>query len=153
MIDTVVLTMQNADKIIWEPDRFSPSLRDVRQKVSQSFGARLFTKYTYNIPAKHGYFPRLTVNPRWQNGIQIPLRIEFSVPKLLFGNNVDELGQNDWETVIATLKSKLSQMGVKVFSAQLENALVSAVHFSKNIVLSPHYTASIALKTLGKVDV
>lgn len=153
MIDTVVLTMPNADKIIWEPDLFTPSLRGVSSDSTEGFGAKLFNKYTYNIPSKLGYFPRLTVTPRWNHGLQIPLRIEFSVPKLVLGNNLDELEEKDWDRVITTLKSKLSQMGVKVFSAQLENAAVSAVHFSKNIVLTDHYTATMAIKTLGKLDV
>lgn len=153
MIDTIILTIPNADKLIWEPDRFTPSLRGVRDNAEKGFGARLFMKYTQNINSKHGYYPRLTVTPRWDNGLQIPLKIEFSIPKLIFGNNLDEVCDSDWDLIVATLQKKLSEMGIKIFTANLENAPVSAVHYSKNVVLSKHITATSAIKTLSKLDV
>lgn len=153
MIDTIILTIPNADKLIWEPDRFTPTLKGIRENAEKGFGAKLFMKYTQNINSKHGYYPRLTVTPRWNNGLQIPLRIEFSVPKLLYGNNLDELEDKDFPLVIETLKKKLEEMGVRVFTANLESALVSGLHFGKNIVISGHYTATSAIKIISKCEV
>lgn len=153
MIDTIILTIPNADKLIWEPDRFTPTLKGIRENAEKGFGARLFMKYTQNINSKIGYYPRLTVTPRWDNGLQIPLKVEFSIPKLIYGNNLDEVEDKDWGLIISTLQKKLLEMGVRLFSSQLENAPVSTVHYSKNIVLSDHYTASSAIKALSKLDV
>jgi len=74
------------------------------------------------------------------------LAIEFSAPKLLYGNNFDELTENDFTPVIELLQSKLKEMGVGVFTNILEIAPVSVVHYSKNIPLTdgttPHYLIS-----------
>lgn len=155
MIDTIILTIPDADKIIYEPERFSPSLEGIRRKAEGNFGARLFTRHTLNIPAKKGYYPNLTVTPRWQRGkgLQVPLRIQFSAPKLIFGNNVDELTDDDFPRVVEILRQKLDLIGVRPYVHQLEEASVSAVHYSKNISLRNHYTASSAINILSKLDV
>lgn len=155
MIDSIILTLPDADKIIWEPERFTPSLEGIRRKAEGNFGARLFTRHTLNIPAKNGYYPNLTVTPRWQRGkgLQVPLRIQFSAPKLIYGNNVDELTDDDFPKVVEALQNKLKLLGVRLFVHQLEEAPTSAVHYSKNFVLRNHYTASSAINILSKLDV
>ncbi|MBI2596364.1 hypothetical protein HYW46_06545 [Candidatus Daviesbacteria bacterium] len=152
MIDTVILTMQLDKTLVTDPDKFTPSLRWLKES-DRGFGARLFTKYTQNINQKYGYYPRLTVTPRWKGYLEIPLKIEFSVPKLLYGNNLDEVSEDDFERVIEVLQSKLKEMGIRVFPEQLRNALVSAVHYSKNIPLSHFVTASWVISVLSKLDV
>ncbi|KKQ41577.1 MAG: hypothetical protein US60_C0035G0001, partial [Microgenomates group bacterium GW2011_GWC1_37_8] len=74
------------------------------------------------------------------------LKIELSLPKLLFGNNFDELSIDDFDPVTKLLKSRLKDMGVMVWEKFLLNAPVSAIHYSKNIPLTdgstPHYLIS-----------
>ena len=74
------------------------------------------------------------------------LTIELSLPKLLFGNNFDELVLSDFNPVTILLKSRLKDMGIMVFTKVLENAPISAIHYSKNIPLTdgttPHYLIS-----------
>jgi len=65
----------------------------------------------------------------------VPLRIEFSAPKLIFGNNFDEVTENDFGRIITTLLEKLSFMGISINRAILEQAPVSAIHYCKNIPL------------------
>ena len=57
------------------------------------------------------YKPRLTLIRRWDGtkGI-ITLKIEFSIPKLLFGNNFDELSDNDFSDTIKRLRERLLDM-------------------------------------------
>jgi hypothetical protein len=155
MIDTIILTIPDADKIIWEPERFTPSLQGIRSKAKGNFGARLFTRHTLNIPAKKGYYPNLTVTPRWQRGkgLQIPLRIQFSAPKLVYEDNINELTDECFPLVVKILQEKLKLLGVRLFASQLENALASSVHYSRNIVLKNHYTTSSAINILSKLDV
>ena len=153
MIDTVILTIPVSHTWIQEPDKFQPSLRGLKDVIERGLGARLFAKYTYNMPKSEGYYPRLTVTLRWDKGYQLFLKIEFSIPKLLFGNSLDEVEDKDFDEVVNILKNKLSEMGIRIFTEQLKNALVSAIHYSKNILLSKPYTASMVIKNLGKLDV
>ncbi len=94
------------------------------------------------------YKPRLTMTKRFNTtGRQeATLSIEFSAPKLLFGNNFDELTDNDFPLVIDKLEEVLKTMGIRVFHKLLLSAPVSAVHYSKNIPLTdgttPHYLIS-----------
>lgn len=152
MIDTVILTMQLDKTFVTDPDKFTPSLKWLKER-NQGFGGRLFTKYTQNINQKYGYYPRLTVTPRWKGYLEVPLKIEFSVPKLLYGNNLDEVSEDDFERVVEVLQSKLKEMGIRVFPEQIRKTLVSAVHYSKNVPLSHFVTASWVIKILSKLDV
>lgn len=97
------------------------------------------------------YFPRLTGYSR-RFGQDANVRIEFSVPKLVFLNNLEELEDSDFELVIETLQERLRDLGVIVSKNILENASVSSVHFSKNIPLKNGYTVNYLISEMGKVN-
>jgi hypothetical protein len=80
------------------------------------------------------------------------LKIEFSVPKLIYGNNFAEIADQDFDAVAEALYQRLIEMGVVISRADLENASVSAFHPSKNIMLSDGYTASAVAKELAKIN-
>lgn len=156
MIDTVALTIQAGRYYLLSPDRFSPSARELLTPNGPTIRGG-FLKYVHNATkadtARFGYLPKLTITHRIIGGkIRTPLRVEFSVPKLFFGDNVNELSDSDFEAVLCTLAEKIGQMGIKVTKDALRAAEVSAVHFGKNIVLSDGYTVSSAIRELGKID-
>lgn len=64
------------------------------------------------------------------------LKIEFSAPKLLFGNNFIELQYKDRLQAIMKLVGVLRQMGVITTEEIIANAPVSRIHYSKNIPLT-----------------
>ncbi|MCX6739465.1 MAG: hypothetical protein NT098_05485 [Candidatus Parcubacteria bacterium] len=97
------------------------------------------------------YFPRLTGYSR-RFGQDENIRMEFSAPKLLYLNNLDELEEKDFSALIETLQKQLRIMGVIVEKTVLENASVSSVHYSKNILLEGGYTASYLISEMNKVD-
>jgi Holliday junction DNA helicase RuvA len=97
------------------------------------------------------YFPRLTGYKR-QFSQEANVRMEFSVPKLLYLNNLEELEDKDFPKVIEALQDRLKTMGVIVTKSVLENASVSSVHFSKNIVLQDGYTVSHLISEMNKVN-
>ena len=78
--------------------------------------------------------------------------IEFSIPKLLFGNNFDEVEEKQFEEIIKRLRDILDHMGVQVLPETLRGASVSAIHYSKNIPLMDYSTPSMILKELSKID-
>ena len=97
------------------------------------------------------YFPRLTGYKR-QFSQEENVRIEFSAPKLLYLNNVDELEDKDFSLIIDTLQDRLKTMGVIVARPLLENASISSIHFSKNILLKNGYTVNYLISEIGKVN-
>jgi hypothetical protein len=144
-----------------QPEKFDPPITLAAEHLRAMKGAR-FMKYTQNpskITYKNGnYAPRLTITTRkarkiGRYPIDIDLKIEFSAPKLLFQNNLDELADLDFESVVNILHTRLMEMGVFVKKQALIEAQVRAVHFSKNIPLTDFYTASLAIKELYKLDV
>jgi hypothetical protein len=97
------------------------------------------------------YFPRLTgYRRKFRNDANV--RIEFSMPKLLYLNNLDELEDKDFGEVIRSLRARLRIMGIIVMTTVLERAPVSSVHFSKNIQLKDGYTTNHLISEMNKVD-
>jgi hypothetical protein len=97
------------------------------------------------------YFPRLTGYKR-RFGDDANVRIEFSVPKLLLLNNLDEVTEKDFTKIISVLYDRMAEMGVIVPKTVLKSANVSSVHYSKNIALTNGYTASYILSEINKID-
>ena len=103
---------------------------------------------------KWSYLPRLTGYKRkWLDDKDKNIRIEFSVPKLLFLNNLDEVQQSDFPLVVDALQKRLNAMGITAEKEILENASVSSVHFSKNIQLEDGFTASYVISEMNKVNI
>lgn len=161
MIDTIVLTLKRGMYTIFEPDRFSPSTRGLTDPTVGYYrlGGRSNITCKQNPTPnelKNGiYKPRLTVTKRInrEGNFEIPLKIEFSIPKLLYGNNFDELTDADFPAVIQKLKSVLKEMGVGMFERFLINAPVSSVHYSKNIALTDYTTPYTYLSQLTKLNI
>lgn len=114
-----------------------------------------YTKYVRNpsrLEKETGmYFPRLTGYKR-RFGLDENVRVEFSAPKLLYLNNLDELEDGDFQKIVHVLRKRLEKMGVLLTDSVIENASVSSVHFSKNILLKDGYTVTYVISQLGKID-
>lgn len=158
MIDTIVLVLKQGMFTILEPDRFEPSARWLKDD-QLSLGGRGYIPSKQNpTPSelKSGiYKPRLTLTKR-MNGYrnyEITLKIEFSLPKLIYGNNFDELEDKDFAVIVEKLRLILKDMGVLVFSEKIDEALVSAVHYSKNIPLTDGSTPYQYIKKIAEANV
>jgi len=157
MIDTVVLLLDKQDYIISKPHRFNPSAEGLMFKPYYPKSNQGYFKSINNPKKKeiqkHGYLPRLTLIARNnKDKFLLQLRIEFSAPKMLYGNNFDELCNDDIDQLITVLKSKLRIMGIATSYDRLRVARVSAIHYSKNIILDQHVSCSFVLNELRKVD-
>ena len=143
MIDTMKLTL--------DKNMISILNKDLFQKEKQNASRGYFT--LVQNPTKEElrggiYKPRLTLTKRFNvsGRFEQTLSVELSLPKLLHGNNFDELKNEDFKQVAELLQKKLNEMGVSIFWGLLINAPVSTVHYSKNIPLTdgstPHYLIS-----------
>lgn len=150
MIDTVVLLIPK-EKMLFIDESSTGALPWQLQSVTDNY-----QKFVKNPPKRMKisglYYPRLTGYKRNTFIRDDNVRIEFSAPKLLYNNNLDELEDTDFVMVIEALKSRLRDMGVIVENTTLEQASVSSVHFSKNILLTDGYTARHLISEMNKVD-
>jgi len=78
------------------------------------------------------YYPKVTICKQGRN---YNLIVEFSAPKIIFGENLSELDNTYFEDLIRKLITRLNEMGVIVNSKNLINADVISLHASKNIFL------------------
>lgn len=160
MVDTIVLTLKQGMFTIMEHDRFSPSTKGLYDSSNYyRLGGRSNMTCVQNptqSELKNGILkPRLTVTKRMNRdrNFEITLKIECSLPKLIFGNNFDELKDSDFDLVVSILKQKLKDMGVYLFEKNLVIAPVSAIHYSKNIALSDFSTPYTYLEMMSKVNI
>lgn len=149
MIDTIVLSLTPEMYQISEPDKFKPTAHwaslakaiEDRSKAKASF-------ILHNPISKQNvtkkellngiYKPHLTLAYcRNIQGIVEPLlKIELSLPKLLYGNNFNELEYKDFKAIVDKLVVVLARMGIMVTPESLTNAPILAIHYSKNIPLT-----------------
>ncbi len=113
MIDTIVLMLTN-DKYQIINDNFkSKSPKGIYKPHIYLFRKNSFSQKTEQV-----------------------LKIELSLSKLFFGNNFNELQYKDFSSLNKKLFDVLQKMGIQTTESLLSNALVSAVHYSKNIPLT-----------------
>lgn len=160
MIDTIVLLFRSHMFTIIDHSKFSPSTHGLYDKINPyRLGGRSNMKCQQN-PTKSElingiYKPRLTVTKRINkfSQFELTLKVELSIPKLLFGNNFDEVDETDFIKVLPILKKKLNDMGVLIFEKCIPIATVSAIHFSKNIALTDFSTPFTYLKEISKCNI
>jgi hypothetical protein len=154
MLDTVVINLNYGDFKINKPDRFTPHAGFASNPM---YGDKGIIKCYYNPSKKEkvqGYLPRVTLfkKPFGEYSKSIWLKIEFSAPKLIFGNNFEELQDDDFDSVIIALLDGLKRMGIDTSAEHLINARISAIHYSKNILLERETPCHVLIQMLEKAD-
>ena len=131
MIDTIVLTFTSNMYRITEPDKFRPSARWIENPSLMSCDIRSKQNTTKKELSRGIYKPSLTLsNCIGPSGLgDIMLKVELSLPKLLFGNNFQELQYKNFSLITKKLVEKLERMGVQVNEDALAHANVSAIHY------------------------
>lgn len=132
---------------------FQPSLDSIRPEYRGTFKA---TCNPTALSKKQGkYQPRLTYyqRPRSSYRMEYELAIELSLPKLVFGNNYDELQDIEFAVVVKRLQDALKEMGIWLFTHQIEVMDVRAIHFSKNFVFTDYTSCSSILQMLRTADI
>ncbi len=155
MIDTIMLRIPADEFTIWGHELFSPNASGLFFAPYLPFADQPFIKCVQN-PTKYDqsnkiYKPRLTLYKSiTKGGFDLSLHIELSLPKLFFGNNFDELVQEDITLVIEILHQKLFAMGVSMKKSALWQAQVYTAHFCKNIAFTEGTTVSLLLDRIYK---
>lgn len=154
MIDTIRLILDEGTFTILQPGRFQPNAKtilDLKERFAGRGVMKAVLNPTHQEKQEEGYAPRLTLRRRPPNIVE--LVIEFSIPKLLYGNNFDEIGEADFSKVIEALQDKLSAWGVYVFADLMRKAPVGAIHYGKNIILPCYTLCKSIINLLSKAPV
>ena len=75
-----------------------------------------------------------------------------SLPKLIFGNSVQEIQANDKEKIVLRICKRLWEAGINLSEGLVKIASVSVVHFCKNIVLPKDIALRGILADLSHTD-
>ena len=154
MIDTVILLLSKKKYTITIPDNFSPSASWILKSNLYATHNLKSVQFPNRSNIKNNlYKPRLTLSHRNNiDGIlDTILKIELSLPKLMFGNNFMELRYKDLNAVAAKLHQILATMGVETTVEALKQAPVTTVHYAKNIVLTGGTTSHYLISKLQKM--
>lgn len=144
MIDTIRL--QYDTNTIPEEFKFTKSKKGVFKGMLNP---------TKEMKASGKYYPRVTYIKRPIGGgsVQQQIQVEFSIPKLLKGNNFSEVCDADFDDVVQALRKALFDMGIKwQFSACIENYKVVKVDYSKNVIYEDGTSVSQILRLLNSTD-
>lgn len=135
MIDTIVLTLNQSQYQITDPDKFTPSASLL---LVPEPGVQVRQNPTQKELLAGIYKPRLTLTRRLNPFKQpvLTLKIELSLPKLLFNNNFNELQYKDFARLVSKLVTVLADMGISTSATTLATAPVSAIHYAKNFPLT-----------------
>jgi len=158
MIDTIIIRIPSNQFIIKDHSKFTPSSKNLFFPPFYDAGKRgikcIFVPSKQDIE-KYDYLPRISIiKVIRKGGFETSLMIEFSAPKLLFGNNFDELVDLDFSKVCEKLHRFLSDIGISVNDIRyIEEATVSAIHFGKNFILTDYSTPYYYLSLLSKVNI
>ncbi len=161
MLDTVSLKIKYPEFQVVKPELFYPELVIKQGKeIPSTFNyQKSFKKYVQNSTFEDRqediYKPRLTAYRRFEDGeLNYYLHIEFSIPKILYGNNLQEIidSENCFKSLIVLLQRKLATMGINASEKAIKNSIATKVHFGKNILLPYPMTVRDVLAELKKAD-
>jgi hypothetical protein len=164
-MDTVIIKIYGLDKFgITMPSMFVPefvirrfSELSLTERTSQTSTRphlrRFIFKPTYQ---RDEYLPGIEIFEAIADdriSLQYILQLKFSVPKLLYGNSVQEAVEGDKDAVFSKLKSSLSRAGIPTEVRHIAEARATAVHLCKNILLPKSLRAEKILDELFRVDI
>jgi len=158
MVDTITIRLDESQFRILDHNKFSPNTYNFYHPPYARMGSRGYLDAYQNPTRKELlagiYKPQLTLRKRWRGNAPILfLYIQFSAPKILYGNNFDELEDSDLDEILTELHSKLFDMGVGLRMNEFKYAKVTKIHYSKNIVLPEYVIPHMIIGEVRKVDV
>lgn len=154
MVDTVVLLLPKGTYSIVNPARFGLSKSFKNAFVYAGKPLIFKSNPTKEDILKYGYMPRLTLIKSWRGEVHVELKIEFSLPKMVYGNNFDEIEETDLPYICQRIIELCPVLGIKIHTLEsIYNSFVSAIHYSKNIVLTDYSTPSQYINYFQKANI
>jgi len=98
------------------------------------------------------YTPKYWIEQDYVNSSITFLVLEFSVPKLLFGENLTELKNEHFPLIVEKLQSFLEEISLHFTKAQIENLTPILFAVGKNIDITKLYSCDTAIRALSPFD-
>jgi hypothetical protein len=161
MIDTIMLKIKHPEFKVIRPEYFSPR---ANYNQNSSIGADVKRKDVYKVFIQNAsdddkrdkiYKPSISIIQKMHTDIRELewfLNIQFSVPKLIYGSNLNEITEGMFDHVVKILESKLYAMGIDIDTPSLKKSIVKRIHFGKNIELPPEYSISQVMGLIQKAN-
>ena len=98
------------------------------------------------------YYPTLTAYKDRAHYWRPVIKMQFSVAKLFWGNNLNELENSHLLPVASKLQERLIEMGLRPSREVLLRASVVNLHYSKNILLEHGHVTSQVIQHLNRIQ-
>ncbi|HEX8182620.1 MAG TPA: hypothetical protein VF575_03380 [Candidatus Saccharimonadales bacterium] len=155
MVDTIKLLLKIDDPMVLSKGAFTPL--SVKQLMRAGGMTRTFLNPSSKYASHLGkYMPRLTLHRRAAKtiGVVYQLAVEFSAPKLLYGNNFSEVEEEDFIMILMVLRDRIHELTSYKFTlSELAAADVGSWHPCKNVIFRGYISAQTILGTVPKLDV
>lgn len=150
MIDTIKLRLSFTNR----PDWLSEVAKNIH-KDANTGGVTTAINPSQSLKKAGIYLPRLNYREQpTRDGLLRILTIDLSLPKLVFGDNFNELSDADFNTVLAKLSTLLqSAYGIYASPEELAESSVSKIDYSKNIVFVDYTPVSTVVRVMATADV
>ena len=149
--DTVKLGLNFCDFEIVE-DKFETPVNKVIYYNGRGI-ASAYQGMTTKDKRKFHYKPKLfLMNTPQLGGRKTFLYIELSLPKLLYGNNLQEVCDQDFKPLVLKLREVLLEMGIKVSPKVLANAPIVRYHSCKNVILPKGVATQYVVSNVAKIN-
>jgi hypothetical protein len=117
---------------------------------------RYLRHFRLHVDSNGIYTPQVEVYEKvnkGQNGVEYEMVVTLSLPKLLYGNNLQEIEVSDLAKLISFVHDRLYAVGIQCSEESILSAPVSVVHFCKNILLSKDMLLRAILQKISHADV
>lgn len=160
-MDTIIIKIYGPSKFkinrkqLFLPEIERRSYNELSNTEKQSMRYYL-RRFILKAPPQNIYLPKIDILEtldRENKKVIYILIAEFSLPKLIYGNSLQEVSDKDMAKAIHILQENLSKVGIIIKSNVIANARVSAVHFCKNVILPRDIRLQDILAELQKVDI
>jgi hypothetical protein len=160
-MDTVIIKIYGPHKFqIKNKTLFLPELTKREYKdlsLTERTSVRPYLRLFRLHPKKQeDYLPRVEVYEtltKDRQTVRYVLKIEFSVPKLLHWNSLQEVSVLDQQRVFRALKSALASVGIIMDVDTIAKASVTAIHACKNVPLPRTVLMREVINELSKIDI
>jgi hypothetical protein len=159
-MDTVIIKIYGPKKFkISRSDLFVPEItrREYKDLTPTERSSNFHYLRHFVLHPKHTdeYVPRVELFEcltEDRMDIRHVLKIEFSVPKLLYWNSLQEVSDADMSKVFSALQLALKSVSIVVEISAIAIATVTAVHACKNVPLPKAMNMREVINDLGKMD-
>lgn len=160
-MDTVIIKIYGPSKFkitnrtLFLPELTKREYRDLSQTERTSVRPYL-RLFRLHPKQQKDYLPRVEVYEtltKDHKSVRYVLKVEFSVPKLLYWNSLQEVSEKDQQKVFSALKSALESVGILMSTETISKASVTAIHACKNIPLPHTIKMREVINELAKIDI